>query len=116
MAARRRRDEQENERKLRPATTPEDHEQLMISRSMKLAARQIEEGNVSAQVLTHFLKLGTVREQLERERLRNENQLLQVKIESMASAKEVEVLYKNALNAMREYQGQEPAPYDDVED
>jgi hypothetical protein len=88
----------------------------MIAQSMRLAERHIEEGNVSAQVLTHFLKLGTVREQLERERLKHENELLQVKIESMASAKEVEELYRNALSAMREYQGQESESYDNGED
>lgn len=103
------------EHKSKPAATPEGQETLMTARAMQLAARQIEEGTVSAQVLTHFLKLGTAREQLERDRLRHENELLKRKAEAMESAKEVAILYKDALNAMREYSGQEPqdVDYDD---
>jgi len=93
--------------KRRPASTPEARENQMVSLAIDLAERQLDEGTASAQVITHYLKLGSTRERLEQDRLRNENDLLQAKIESLASAKNVEVLYAEALNAMRTYSGQD---------
>lgn len=94
--------------KRRPATTPEGRENQLISLAVDLAEKQIKEGTVSSQVLTHYLKLGSSREKLEQERLRRENHLLEAKAEAMASAKRVEELYGKALNAMRSYAGQDP--------
>lgn len=89
----------------RPAFTEEGREKQLISSAIDLAEKQIEEGTASSQVITHFLKLGSTREQLEQDRLRRENQLLESKVEMMASAKRVEELYESALNAMRLYSG-----------
>lgn len=110
MASRRTNKEQEqtNTPKRRPATTPEGRENQLISLAVDLAEKQIKEGTVSSQVLTHYLKLGSSREKLEQERLRRENHLLEAKAEAMASAKRVEELYGKALNAMRTYAGQDP--------
>ena len=88
-----------------PATTLESRENQLIAAAVDLAERQIRDGKASSQVITHFLKLATTRERLEQERLRRENELLQAKVESLASAGRVEELYKNALAAMREYTG-----------
>lgn len=93
-------------RSRRPATTDESREGQIVSQALDLAERQIQEGTASSQVITHFLKLGSTREQLEQDRLRRENELLQAKVESMASAKRVEELYAAALDAMRSYAGQ----------
>lgn len=101
-------DSEEPARRTRPATTPEAREQQLIASAVSLAERQIQDGSASAQVITHYLKLGSSREQLEQERLRNENQLTQAKIEAMASAKRVEELYKTALDAMKSYSSGEP--------
>jgi hypothetical protein len=80
----------------------------MVSLAIDLAERQLEDGTASAQVISHYLKLGSSREQLEQERLRSENELQRAKIESLASQKRVEELYAEALNAMRTYSGQAP--------
>lgn len=93
-----------------PATTPEGRENQMISLAVSLAEKQLEEGTASAAVITHYLKLATVREGLEREKLTRENELLKARTEGMASAKNVEVLYSRALDAMRAYSGQEVEP------
>ena len=90
----------------RPATTDDAREFQIVSSAMDLAEKQIQEGTASSQVITHFLKLGSTRERLEQDRLRRENELLQAKVESMASAKRVEELYAAALDAMRSYAGQ----------
>jgi hypothetical protein len=98
-----------------PATTPEARENQLISKAVDLAEKQIEEGTASAAVITHFLKLATVRETLEREKLMQENKLLEAKIEGLGSMKNVEALYSEALNAMRTYSGQEIEPeFDEV--
>lgn len=95
-----------------PATTPESRENQLIAAAVELAERQLTDGSASAQVITHYLKLGTSREKLEQEKLRNENELTKAKIEGLASAARIEDLYSNALQAMRTYQGR-PEP-DDV--
>lgn len=92
-------------RKRPPATTPETRENQMIALAYDEAQRQMLEGTASAMVITHFLKAGTAKTQLETEKLRRENILLDAKAEAMESAKRVEELYSKALTAMREYQG-----------
>lgn len=99
----------------RPATTPEARENQLIATAVDLAERQMQEGTASAQVITHFLKLGSSREKLEQERLANEVQLLEAKREAMASAARVEELYKSALDSMRAYAGQPPLEMGDDE-
>ena len=74
--------------------------------AVDLAEEQILSGRVSAQVLTHYLKLGSEREKLERSRLREENKLLEAKVRSLESSARTEELYENALKAMRVYTGQ----------
>lgn len=91
-----------------PATTPEGRENQLISKAVDLAERQLEDGTASAQVISHYLKLGSSRERLEQERIALESSLLEAKREAMASAARVEELYGAAISAMRAYAGQEP--------
>ena len=105
VAARR---SQEPSKRRPPATTPEARENQLVALAVDLAERQLREGTASAQVISHYLKLGSTREQLEQDRLRRENELLGAKVDDMASRKRVEDLYEKALNAMRSYAGQEP--------
>jgi hypothetical protein len=93
-------------RRIRPATTTEGRESQLISLADSLAERQMREGTASAQVITHFLKLGSTREKLEQQRLINENLLLSAKIEQINSGQRMEELYAAALGAMREYKGE----------
>lgn len=90
-----------------PATTPEGRENQLISAAIDLAEKQIREGTASSQVVTHYLKLGTTTHQLEKEKLRNENALLEAKREAYASSARIEELYENAILSMRSYAGQE---------
>lgn len=92
--------------KVRPALTPEARENQMISLAMNLAEKRLLEGTASSQEITHFLKLGTSKAELEKEKLKAENELLKVKAEAYQSAKEVEAMYAEAITAMRGYSGQ----------
>ena len=87
----------------RPALTPEARENQLISLAIDLAEQQLRDGTASSQVITHYLKLGSTKEKLEREKLKNENELLKAKTDNLASQKHVEELYENALRAMRSY-------------
>lgn len=93
-------------RPIRPATTVEGRENQMISLAESLAERQMREGTASAQVITHYLKLGSTREQLEQARIQHEIMLLSGKVEQINSGQRMEELYKEALGAMREYKGE----------
>ena len=93
-------------RAIRPALTPEARENQMISLAVDLAERQLQEGTASSQVITHYLKLGSMRERLEREKLEEENKLLKARTEQIQSMKRVEELYEEAIKAMTNYGGQ----------
>lgn len=103
--------------KTRPALTPEARENQLISYAVDLAEQQLKDGTASSQVITHFLKLATVREKLERERLIKENKLLDVKAESIERNDRIESMYKDAIAAMRRYGGhEEPEEEDEYDD
>ena len=93
-------------RKIRPALTPEARENQLISLAVDLAEKQLQEGTASSQVITHYLKLGSTKERIEREILEKQKELITARTESLQSAKKVEELYENAINAMRNYSGQ----------
>ena len=93
-------------RKGRPAINPEAREAQMVSLAIDLAEQQLRDGTASSQVITHYLKLGTMREKLERDRLEEELQLLRAKTKAYESADEIKTLYADALKAMRNYSGQ----------
>lgn len=98
-----------------PARTPEARENQMIALAVDLAEQQMLAGTASSQVISHFLKLGTMKEKIEREILESQKDLIKAKTESIQSSKRVEELYKNALDAMRLYTGTPVVSYDEEE-
>lgn len=96
-----------------PAATIEAREKQLVSLAVDLAEKQLLEGTASSQVMTHYLKLGSTKEKLEKEILQSQNVLLKAKTDAMQSAKRVEELYNNALNAMKTYAGQDVVEDDD---
>lgn len=101
---------------VRPALTPEARENQMISYAVDLAEKQLREGTASSQVITHYLKLGSTKEKIEREILEKQKELISAKTEALKSAKRVEELYANAIKAMRSYSGQTDPDGDDYND
>lgn len=89
----------------RPALTPEARENQLISLAVDLAEQQLRDGTASSQVISHYLKLGSTRASLEKEKLERENELLRAKTENLESSKRIEELYKDALDAMKKYSG-----------
>lgn len=99
-------DSSNSSKKIRPALTPEARENQLISLAVDLAEKQLLEGTASSQVITHYLKLGSTKERLEKDILEKQKNLIDAKIESLQSMKEFKELYANALDAMRNYNGQ----------
>ena len=95
---------------LTAAFTPEARENQLISLAVDLAERQLREGTASYQVITHYLKLGSTKERMEKEMMQEQIKLLTAKTEALQSAKHVEELYTEAIAAFRRYNGQ----YDDA--
>lgn len=90
---------------IRPALTPEARENQMISLAIDLAEQQLRDGTASSQVITHYLKLGSTKERIEKEILEKQKDLIQAKTENLQAQKRIEDLYTNALSAMRDYTG-----------
>lgn len=89
-----------------PATTPEARENQLIALAVDLAEKQLAEGKASSQVITHYLRLGSTKERIEKEILNLQKDLIQAKTEALKSTKDVEALYKEAMQSMRRYSGQ----------
>jgi hypothetical protein len=85
----------------------------MVSLAEELAEKQLKDGSASAQVITHYLKLGSSREQVEQERLRGEVELQKAKIDAMASTQRLEAMYIKAMDAFRGYQGKSSDDFDE---
>ncbi len=90
---------------IRPAITPEARENQLIALAVDLAEQQLRDGTASSQVITHYLKLGSTKERLEKEKLEEENKLLRAKTEALQSAQRSEALYAEAIAAFRTYGG-----------
>lgn len=97
----------DNKKKSSPRATmsPEAYENRLINKAYKAVEKRIDSGEATAAELVHFLRQGSIREQLELEKMKKENELLKAKTESIASQKEVKELYAEAINAFRRYSG-----------
>lgn len=95
----------ETVKKQAPARSPEARERQLISLAVDLAEKQLLEGTASSQVISHFLKLGSSREQLEQELMTKNIQNVDAKTESIQASKQSEEVYQKALEAMKEYNG-----------
>ena len=104
----------EQSRKLPPAKTPEARENQLVAMAVDLAEKQLRDGTATSQVITHFLKMGSTKEKVEKEILEKQKELITAKTEALKSQKRIEDLYANALNAMRRYSG--VSELDDEED
>lgn len=88
-----------------PATSLDARENQLITLAVNLAEEQLRAGTASSQVITHYLKLGTTRERLEQERLRQENELARAKREKIQADAHADEVYAEALAAFRSYSG-----------
>lgn len=77
----------------------------MVAMAFDLAEKQLRDGTASAAVILQLLKYGSSRERLEQKKIELEGDLLATKREILESEKRTEGLIRDALEAMRSYQG-----------
>lgn len=84
---------------------PAAREAQMIALATDLAYQQLKNGTASSQVITHYLKLGTQREKIEKEILERQKELIEEKTNAIKQTRNMSELYENAIAAMRKYSG-----------
>lgn len=91
-------------RKRRPAAlTPEQRNNQLIDMSYDAAEDMILSGKATSQLITHFLKQGTARDNLEVVKLEREVELLKARTDSIASSADTRDLLTEVIAAMTEY-------------
>lgn len=96
-------------KEIRPALSAEAREVQLISLAERLVEQRLLDGTASSQEVTHYLKLGAEREKrdLEMQKLRNENELLVAKVDSLKAAARSEELFEEAIRAFSSYRPSE---------
>ena len=84
---------------LRPALTPEGRINQLTMLAYDLVEQRLLDGTATSQETTHFLKLGSPRNQLEEEKLRKEIELLEAKKADLEAREKTEELYSKAMKA-----------------
>jgi hypothetical protein len=87
--------------------SPEAWENRQIYLANKLAEQQLVDGTASSQVITHFLKLGTTKNQLEIEKLRAETAKANAQAEAIKAGKRDAELLEKAMRCFSLYRGKE---------
>lgn len=103
----------ETKSRMNTALTPEARENQLIALAVDLAEKQLKEGTASSQVITHYLKLGSTKERIEKEILEKQKELISAKTESLKSSQRTEELYERAIKAIRAYSGGEEVEDDE---
>ena len=90
-------------RRRAPAIDPEAREQQLISLAVDLAEKKLMDGTASNQLICHYLKLASTREQLEKEKIEREIKQLDAKTQAIQSNSRLEELFTEAITAMKSY-------------
>lgn len=91
--------------KLKPVRSNEARENQMINLAINLAEKQLMNGTATSQVITHYLKLGSTKEKIEKEILEKQKELLVAKTEALKSTQRLEELYSKAIDSLKTYSG-----------
>lgn len=99
---------------LKPCLTPEARENRLISLAIDLVEQRLIDGTASSQEVTHFLKLGSTKERIEREIMESQRDLIVAKTQNLKQLERIEDLYTKAIDAMRDYSGKDQETSDDT--
>ena len=84
-----------------PAITPEGRRDQMIAYATEFSEQRMLNGTASSQEIVFWLKEGSCR--LEREKLEEEIKLLKAKTEAIKADRDRDIMYAQAIEAMRRY-------------
>lgn len=90
---------------VRRASTPHAREMQVAAAAYDLAEKRILEGTASDTLIREFIKIGSPKEQIEREILEKQRDMIVAKTEALQSARRVDEMYSEALTAFRSYHG-----------
>ena len=105
MGNSRKKSEKKTQTNMRPALSIDARQNQMICMANDLAEQQLRDGTASSQIITHFLKLGTIQAQVELEKLQLEKELIQAKKDDLQSHQRSEELMREAISAFKGYSG-----------
>ena len=101
-------------RKIHRVRSPEARENQLISLATDRAEELLLSGKAPTSIIVHYLKLGTTKERIEKEILTAQKDLVVAKTEAIKAEKEMGELYKQAMDAMREYNGRGSEDDEDI--
>lgn len=108
--------EQKPRHKSKINTSSDSREKVMIDLAMDAVEERIRSGKASASEYVHFLKLGTEQAKLEREKLRQENKLLEAKTQSIEQSAEMREIIDKAMEMFSIYHGDVEYEEEDYEE
>lgn len=94
-----------------PPLNDESQENKLVALAFKQAQGQLEEKTASSQVVTHFLRLGSMKAKVELQKLELENKLLEEKILSERSGMELNNMLNEVLAALKSYSYRPPGEH-----
>lgn len=83
--------------------TDESRENYLISLALDAAERDLQSDKPSPLVIAHFLRAGSQRAQLEREKIRQETELMAAKKTALEAEESQSEMYQQAIEAMKMY-------------
>ena len=90
-----------------PARTEMEEEKRAGGYAMDLAIKHLREGTASSQIIVHFLRINSQKEQAELEKTRREIELLKAKKKAIESAEEQDKKYEEVIKAISSYAGKD---------
>lgn len=87
------------------ALTREARQAQLIAKAERLAEKKLEDGTASPQIIVHYLRLATAREEKELAILEQKQKLMTAQTEAIESAQRIESLYEDAMNMFKKYNG-----------
>lgn len=90
---------------LPPALTQEGREAQLIALAYDLAEKRLRDGSATSQEVTHFLKLGSAKANLEQEILEAQVQLYRAKTDAIRSESQRDELYQQVIDSIKRYGG-----------
>ena len=98
-----------------PSRSEEEDVKYAGNLAMNLAIKWMQEGNAPAQIVTHFLKVNSPKEQAELEKTNREIELLKAKKKAIELSEEQDKRYQEVIKAIASYSGKD-SEWEIVED
>lgn len=95
------------------ALSAEQRENQIISLAMDEAERRIRDGTASSQLLSIFIKAGSIKEKKELELLEYQKELAKAKTENLQAAQNMNELLVAAMKAFTVYSGETDDDFDE---